>query len=187
MLIIGCDYHPSVQQIDGVDRETGECVEKRLMHSDGEAENFYRELKQKGVQVRVGIEATGHSRWFERLLAELGFELWRPGRDSGQARPKAEERPTRCGTHSQTTGGRSLSQSLEAESRESRRTATALAPASVSRDANTSHEPVACYRHERRAAKEEGTVGGPRPFGVVSTGSLVESTPARALGIAGSS
>jgi len=24
----------------------------------------------------VGIEATGHSRWFERLLAELGFELW---------------------------------------------------------------------------------------------------------------
>ena len=26
--------------------------------------------------MRVGIEATGHSRWFERLLAELGFELW---------------------------------------------------------------------------------------------------------------
>src|SRR5262249_28075794 len=76
MLIIGCDYHPSVQQSDGVDTETGECVEKRLMHSDGEAENFYRELKQKGVQVRVGMEATGHARWFERLLAELGFELW---------------------------------------------------------------------------------------------------------------
>jgi transposase len=26
--------------------------------------------------VRVGMEATGHARWFERLLAELGFELW---------------------------------------------------------------------------------------------------------------
>jgi len=26
--------------------------------------------------VRVGLEATGHARWFERLLAELGFELW---------------------------------------------------------------------------------------------------------------
>ena len=76
MLIIGCDYHPSVQQIAWADTETGECGEKRLMHSDGEAERFYRELKQKGVQVRVGIEATGHSRWFERLLAELGFELW---------------------------------------------------------------------------------------------------------------
>jgi len=28
------------------------------------------------VKVRVGIEATGHARWFERLLAELKFELW---------------------------------------------------------------------------------------------------------------
>ena len=26
--------------------------------------------------MRVGIEATGHTRWFERLLAELGHELW---------------------------------------------------------------------------------------------------------------
>jgi transposase len=24
----------------------------------------------------VGIEASGHARWFERLLAELNFELW---------------------------------------------------------------------------------------------------------------
>src|SRR5437667_11089705 len=76
MLIIGCDYHPSVQQIAWADAETGECGEKRLMHSNGEAERFYRELKQRGVQVRVGMEATGHARWFERLLAELGFELW---------------------------------------------------------------------------------------------------------------
>ena len=26
--------------------------------------------------MRVRIEATGYSRWFERLLAELGFEVW---------------------------------------------------------------------------------------------------------------
>jgi transposase len=26
--------------------------------------------------VRVGIEATGHTRWLERMLAELGHELW---------------------------------------------------------------------------------------------------------------
>jgi transposase len=26
--------------------------------------------------VRVGMEATGYARWFERLLAELGFERW---------------------------------------------------------------------------------------------------------------
>jgi transposase len=62
-----------VQQIAVVDTETGECRERRLKHR-AEAEEFYRELK--GKQVRVGIEATGHSRWFERLLAELNFEIW---------------------------------------------------------------------------------------------------------------
>ena len=72
MVIIGCDYHPSVQQIAWVDTETGECGERRLRHR-AEAEQFYRELRKP---VRVGIEATGHARWFERLLAELNFEVW---------------------------------------------------------------------------------------------------------------
>jgi transposase len=76
MWIIGVDYHPSVQQIAFVNTDTGECGERRLSHSDGEAEKFYRELKAEGYSVRVGMEATGHGRWFERLLAELGFELW---------------------------------------------------------------------------------------------------------------
>ncbi len=75
MLIIGCDYHPSVQQIAFVDTETGECQERRLTHCP-DAEHFYRELKLQGLRVRVGIEATGQSRWFERLLAELNFEVW---------------------------------------------------------------------------------------------------------------
>ena len=75
MLIIGCDYHPSVQQIASVDTETGDYGEQRLKHSDGEAEKFYRNLKLSGASVRVGLEATGHTRWFERLLAELGYEL----------------------------------------------------------------------------------------------------------------
>ena len=76
MLVIGCDYHPSVQHIAWIDTETGECGERQLRHDDGEAEKFYRDLKAKGVSVRVGIEATGHARWFERLLSELKFELW---------------------------------------------------------------------------------------------------------------
>lgn len=79
MLIIGCDYHPSVQQIALIDTETGDYSEHRLQHSEGEAENFYRDLKQRGMSVRVGLEATGHTRWFERLLAELGYELWKGG------------------------------------------------------------------------------------------------------------
>ena len=76
MWIIGVDYHPSVQQIAFVNTDTGECGERRLSHSDGEAEKFYRELKAAGCRVRVGMEASGHGRWFERLLGELGFELW---------------------------------------------------------------------------------------------------------------
>jgi transposase len=76
MLIIGVDYHPSFEQIAFMDQETGEYGEQRLNHSDGEAERFYRELKQRGISVRVGMEATGYSRWFERLLAELGIEVW---------------------------------------------------------------------------------------------------------------
>ncbi len=80
MLIIGVDYHPSFQQIAFFIEETGECGERRLNHDDGEAERFYRrfyrDLKQRGISVRVGMEATGYSRWFERLLAELGFEVW---------------------------------------------------------------------------------------------------------------
>lgn len=76
MLIIGVDYHPSFQQMAFLDQETGECDERRLNHSDGQAEKYFRDLKQRGVSVRVGLEATGYSRWFERLLAELGFEVW---------------------------------------------------------------------------------------------------------------
>jgi transposase len=56
-----------------VDTDTGEFQEKRLAHPE-EAEKFYRALT--GPKVRVGMEASGHARWFERLLAELHFELW---------------------------------------------------------------------------------------------------------------
>jgi transposase len=76
MIIIGVDYRPSFQTIAFLMEETGECGEQELNHSDGRAEKFYRDLKQRGIRVRVGMEATGYSRWFERLLAELGFELW---------------------------------------------------------------------------------------------------------------
>jgi transposase len=56
------------------DDTTGELVlERRLDHENGEANTFYRDLP---MPVRVGLEATGPMHWFERLLAELGHELW---------------------------------------------------------------------------------------------------------------
>jgi transposase len=75
MIIIGCDYHPGLQQIAFVDTDTGELQERRLQHRE-EAEKFYRDLAAAGMNVRVGMEASGHARWFERLVAELQFELW---------------------------------------------------------------------------------------------------------------
>jgi transposase len=74
MIIIGCDYHPGFQQIAFVDTDTGELQERRLEHRE-EAETFYRELEAQGLKVGVGMEASGHARWFERLLGELRFEL----------------------------------------------------------------------------------------------------------------
>ena len=75
MFIIGADYHPGFQQIAFVDTETGDCGELRLEHCEG-AQKFYRDLATQGKKVRVGMEASGHARWFERLLGELNIELW---------------------------------------------------------------------------------------------------------------
>jgi transposase len=75
MLIIGCDYHPAFQQIAFMDTDTGELQERRLQHRE-EAEKFYRDLAAERMKVRVGMEASGHARWLERLLSELQFELW---------------------------------------------------------------------------------------------------------------
>ena len=75
MRIIGCDYHPAFQQIACMDTDTGEFAERKLGHRE-EAEQFYRDLAARGMSVRVGMEASGHARWFEGLMAELGFELW---------------------------------------------------------------------------------------------------------------
>ena len=86
MIIIGVDYHPSDQYLALADTETGEYSERRLNHSAGEVEKFYRELAAAGVSVRVGMEATGYSRWFERLLAELGIEVWIG--DAAEIKPK---------------------------------------------------------------------------------------------------
>ena len=72
--IIGCDFHPAYQQIAVLDLATGEMVEKALSRErKDEVRAFYAGLEGS---VRVGIEASGQSQWFERMLAELGHEVW---------------------------------------------------------------------------------------------------------------
>lgn len=46
---------------------------RRLEYENGEAKAFYAELPQPS---RIGTDATGYIQWFERLVAELGHELW---------------------------------------------------------------------------------------------------------------
>jgi transposase len=93
MLIIGCDLHSRYQVTAMVDTETGEMTKRRLEHENGEARAFYARLP-KGT--RVGIEATGYTQWFERMLADLGHELWigDPAKIRAQAvrRQKTDER-----------------------------------------------------------------------------------------------
>jgi len=82
MIIIGVDYHPEFQQIALLDQNSGELQERRLLHPE-EAEEFYRALVATSQKVRVGMEASGHASWLERLLVELQFGAvdWQCGGD----------------------------------------------------------------------------------------------------------
>jgi len=73
MWIIGCDFHPSWQQVSFFDPGTGETGERKLVNGDGEAERFYRALP---VPSLIGIEACGNSQWFVDMLQRLGHEVW---------------------------------------------------------------------------------------------------------------
>lgn len=73
MLIIGCDFHTRFQQIAMVDTTTGEMIERRLEHENGEAQKFYATLPGPA---RVGMEATINAQWFEKTLQASQHELW---------------------------------------------------------------------------------------------------------------
>jgi transposase len=148
MLIIGCDYHPGFQQIAFVDTETGECGERRLTHR-AEAEQFYRTLKERSLRVRVGMEASGHGRWFEGLLSELQFELW-----MGDA---AEIRTKRVRKQKTDRQDAQLLLKLMVEDRfpriwvadaENRDAATVVASPPVGADAHPGNESAACCGSE---------------------------------------
>jgi len=73
MMIIGCDFHPSWQQVSWLDTETGETGEHKLVTAAGDAERFYRRIPTPAL---IGMEATGNCHWLVDLLAEIGHELW---------------------------------------------------------------------------------------------------------------
>ena len=73
MMFIGCDFHPSWQQVSWLDTGTGETGEHKLVHAAGDAKQFYGQLSAPTL---IGMEATGNSQWFLELVEDLGHELW---------------------------------------------------------------------------------------------------------------
>ncbi len=73
MMIIGCDFHPSWQQVAWVDTETGATEERKLVHASGDAEKFYRQLP---APARIGMESTGNCQWFVEMVTAAGHEVW---------------------------------------------------------------------------------------------------------------
>ena len=73
MVIVGCDFHPSWQQLAIFDAETGEIAGRKLVHEGDEAERFYRGLPRPSL---IGMESCGNSQWFQELLERLGHQVW---------------------------------------------------------------------------------------------------------------
>jgi transposase len=73
MMLIGCDFHPSWQQVCWLDTETGESGESSVVHAPGEVEKFYRRFVPPAL---TGMESTGNCQWFVELLEKLGHEVW---------------------------------------------------------------------------------------------------------------
>jgi transposase len=69
----GVDFHSRQQKVVYCDLATGEIQRKELKHQSEEVRQFYAQLLKPVI---VGLEATGSSLWFEKLLAELGHEVW---------------------------------------------------------------------------------------------------------------
>src|SRR4051812_12371446 len=113
MKIIGCDFHPGYQQIAMLDSETGEMIERALSHErKEEVRVFYAGLEgrtsgdrsQRPVAV-VRADAGG--------IGTRGVDRG-CGEDPCQLRAEAEDRPARCGTAAEASGGGSLSADLGA-------------------------------------------------------------------------
>ncbi|HXM22707.1 MAG TPA: hypothetical protein VN948_15730 [Terriglobales bacterium] len=144
-----------------MDTDTGDFQERRLQHRE-EAEKFYRDLAAQGMRVRVGMEASGHGRWFGRLLCELQIEVWigdaaeiRTKRVRKQKTDRQDAQPD-----SEVVAGRSLSADLGTELGESGSAATVMAPAPHGAGTHADHEPAPSSGAERRTTVQEGVVAG---------------------------
>src|SRR5260370_36751416 len=73
-IYIGVDFHARQQTVCYLKTETGELVTCELKHQDKQkVQAFYAQFSGRVI---VGLEASGYSPWFERMLEALGCEVW---------------------------------------------------------------------------------------------------------------
>ena len=175
MMIIGCDYHPSGQQVFGIDTESGEVVADRwIAHTGDELDQFYSQLPAGTV---VGVESSGNMLWFERRLARSGRAArgWECGQNPDERDAQAEARPARRRADRAPAGGRQVSGfAVGAVAGRARPAATAAAPPQTGAHADAGEEPVAAHCPEPGRAEEAAVVEqvGPRTAGETAAGSL---------------
>ena len=93
MILIGCDFHPSWQQVCWVDTETGETEEHKLVVCRGGGEVLPAVCRPPAL---IGLESTGNCQWFVEMVD------WDWATRCGSAmRPRSG--PATCGSRS-TTG-----------------------------------------------------------------------------------
>src|SRR5918998_6835087 len=73
-IYIGVDFHARQQTICYLTTDSGEILLHQLQHQDKAAVRAF--YAQFSGHVIVGLEASGYSPWFERMLEELGCEVW---------------------------------------------------------------------------------------------------------------
>ncbi len=73
-IYIGVDFHARQQTICYLTTAGGELRFHQLQHQDKAAVRAF--YAQFSGAVIVGLEASGYSPWFERLLEELGCTVW---------------------------------------------------------------------------------------------------------------
>jgi transposase len=163
MMIIGCDFHPSWQQVSWLDTETGETGERKLVQASGDAERFYRQLPAPAL---IGMEATGNCHWLVDLLAELGHELWVG--DAAQIRAscvRQQKTDRRDAEHIRILLQEGRFPHLDAVERSSRSAAAVAASLQAGDDTGAGEERVAASVPESgsaapaQAVDEDGTAG----------------------------
>src|SRR6266566_5848056 len=106
MVIIGCDYHPSGQQVFGIDTESGEVVADRwIAHTGKEVEQCMAggDGGRSGEQWQPAVVRAAAG----AVRAPVAFG--RRGQDPDEGNAQTEARPARRRAHCAAAEGRQLS------------------------------------------------------------------------------